>query len=103
MNPYSVYIDCINCGNELSNISELTFRTPDVVVCDFCGQRYTGLAQRIKRRKRTAGLIFLLIAILIFWQGLLLAGFTTALFSLFPVLIIYYFTLGHLVKQIVKF
>ncbi len=102
-NPFSTYIDCINCGNELTNVSELSFRTPEKIQCDFCGQTYPGLSRKVKRTKTAVTLIFAILGLLIFWWFMTSSGISSGLFALFPLLIIYYFTLGFAVRGIVRF
>ncbi len=103
MNPFSKYIDCINCGNELTNLSELALRTPDELECDFCGQEYPGLAARVKRLKTNLTVVYILIALLIFWLAFTRAGFTAGLFAMFPVFILFIYTLGYTIQKMVKF
>jgi hypothetical protein len=103
LNPFSKYIDCINCGNELTNISELAFRTPDEIECDFCGQEYPKLSLRIKKVKSIITTLFAALAVLVMviaWQS---TGFSAGLFALFPLFILYYFVLGWAIKRAIKF
>ncbi|TVQ87762.1 MAG: hypothetical protein EA393_10030 [Bacteroidetes bacterium] len=102
MNPFAKYIDCLNCENELINLSELTFKTPDEVVCDYCGQRYPGLISKVKKTKVYITFIFALLAIFVWALAYTLAGFTGALFALFPLFIVYLFVLGVSIKKAVK-
>jgi DNA-directed RNA polymerase subunit RPC12/RpoP len=103
LNPFSKYIDCINCGNELASINELTFHTPKVIRCDFCGQKYSGLSQRISRTKVAVSLVFLILTLVIISSAWQMAGFTSGLFALFPLFIIYIFTLGAMVRKTIRF
>lgn len=103
MNPFSKYIDCINCGNELINLSELTFRTPQVIECDYCGMEYPGLSAKVKRKKAFIGFIFVILAIILWAAAYTFSGFMGALFSLFPLFIIYLFVLGTEIKRSIKF
>lgn len=103
MNPYAKYIDCINCGNELTNISSLTYHTPQEVACDFCGQVYNGLAQKVKKVKALISIVFLVLGVLLFLLTTSLGGFISGLFALFPLLIIYVFVLGYGVKKTIGF
>jgi len=102
MNPFAKYIDCLNCENELINLSDLTFKTPDEVVCDFCGQQYPGISKKVKRTKVFINFIFTLLAILFWAAGYTFGGFTGALFALFPLFIVYLFALGVSIKKAVK-
>ncbi len=103
LNPFSKYIDCINCGNELASVNELTFRTPEAIQCDFCGQKYPGLSKKIRAKKITISLLFVLLALIVVVLSWQMAGFTTVLFSLFPLFIVYIFTLGLMVRKTVGF
>lgn len=103
MNPFSKYIDCINCGNELTHISELTFRLPREIVCDYCGQHYKGLTQKIRRTKTIVTAVFIILALVITGLALSRGGVSTALFALFPLFIVYLFALGYAVGKSVKF
>jgi transcription elongation factor Elf1 len=38
MTPFSKYVNCLNCGNELTHLSKLAFNAPSMIECDFCGQ-----------------------------------------------------------------
>jgi hypothetical protein len=102
MNPFAKYVDCLNCGNELINISELTFRTPREVVCDFCGQKYPGLSAKVKRTKVYINFLFSILAIIVWAFAITISGFTGALFALFPLFIIYLFVLGLSIKKSIK-
>ncbi|TVQ17875.1 MAG: hypothetical protein EA361_01945 [Bacteroidetes bacterium] len=102
MNPFAKYIDCLNCGNELINLSELTFRTPDEVVCDFCGQKFPGLSAKVKRTKVFVNFVFIILAVIIWASAYTISGFTGALFALFPLFIIYLFILGLSIKKSLK-
>lgn len=102
MNPFAKYFDCLNCENELINLSELTFRTPDEVVCDFCGQKYPGLSSKVKRTKVFITFIFILLALIIWALAYTVSGFTGALFALFPLFIIYLFILGLSIRKSIK-
>ena len=103
MNPFSKYIDCINCGNELTHVSELTFRMPAEIICDYCGQQYNGLAGKINRIKTLVTAVFVIIAMMVTTLAWYSAGLSTALFALFPVFIIYLFVLGYAVRKSVRF
>lgn len=103
MNPFSKYIDCINCGNELTHVSELTFRTPSVITCDYCGQQYKGLSRRIRKTKRSVTVIFILLAVLLAGTAWLATGITAALFALFPLFVVYLFVLGTVIRKSLKF
>ncbi|MFW6351399.1 MAG: hypothetical protein ACOC2E_03345 [Bacteroidota bacterium] len=103
MAVFSHYIHCINCGNELTNTSELITNLPEEIECDFCGQKYPGLTKKIRTRKISITTLFILISAIIFIFTTLRAGFMSALFLLFPVFIIYLVVLEASVKKIVKF
>ncbi|TVQ10300.1 MAG: hypothetical protein EA361_14215 [Bacteroidetes bacterium] len=103
MNPFSKYIDCINCGNELTHVSELTFRMPREIVCDYCGQQYNGLQKKINRIKMLVSAVFIFMALVVSWLAFSRAGVSTALFALFPVFIVYLFVLGYAVRKSVRF
>jgi DNA-directed RNA polymerase subunit RPC12/RpoP len=100
LNPFSKYIDCINCGNELSSINELTFRTPDMIRCDFCGQKYPGMRRKIRYTKTAVTLAFIAVALFLAIFSWINLGVGIGLFSLLPLLLIYYFALGYAVKKI---
>ncbi|MBW6478771.1 MAG: hypothetical protein K0B37_05025 [Bacteroidales bacterium] len=102
MNPFAKYVDCLNCGNELINISELTFQTPKEVVCDFCGQKYPGLTAKVKRTKVFINFLFIILAVIIWAAAKTIGGFTGALFALFPLFIIYLFVLALSIKKSIK-
>ncbi len=102
MNPFAKYIDCLNCENELINLSELTLRTPSEVVCDFCGQRYPGLSAKVKKTKVLINFVFIILAVIIWASAYTISGFTGALFALFPLFIIYLFVLGLSIKKSIK-
>jgi hypothetical protein len=102
VNPFSKYIDCINCGNELSNINDLTFRTPDIIRCDFCGQKYAGLGRKIKYTKILITVIFVALATTLLLYSWLKLNRGAGLFSLLPLLLLYYFALGYAVKSLFK-
>lgn len=103
MNPFSKYIDCINCGNELIHVSELTLRTPSHIICHYCGQRYDGLSRRIKKNKQIVTLIFILLTLILAGATWSVAGITPALFILFPLFILYLYVLGVVLRKSVKF
>lgn len=103
MNPFARYADCLNCGNELISIHELTFRTPRKVVCDYCGQAYPGLASKVRKTKVTVNLVFAALALLVWSIAQSFSGFTGALFALFPLFIIYVFTLAAMIGKTAAF
>ncbi len=103
MPVFSHYIHCINCGNELTNTSELITNLPEEIECDFCGQKYPGLTKKIRRRKTLITTLFFIIAAVFFIFTSIRASFMSALFLLFPVFIIYLVVLEASVKKIVKF
>lgn len=103
LNPFAKYIDCINCGNELSDLSSLTFRTPDKIQCDFCGQEYPGLRSKIIKTKTMVNFIFTLVAVFIWALTMSIAGFTSALFAIMALLVAYYFALGAAIKRTIRF
>ncbi len=102
MAVFSHYIHCINCGNELTNTSELITNLPEEIECDFCGQKYPGLTKKIRKRKIHITTLFIFVSAIIFIFTTFRAGFISALFLLFPVFIIYMVVLEASVKKIVK-
>ncbi len=103
LNPFAKYIDCINCGNELSDLSSLTFRTPHKIQCDFCGQEYPGLRSKIKKTRTLVNLLFVFVAVLVYGMTMAIAGFTSSLFALMALFVIYIFTLGAAIKRAIRF
>lgn len=104
LNPYAKYIECINCGNDLTNINDLAFHTPDLVECDFCGQKYPGLSQKVKRTKFIVSLVYIIFAILLLayiWTQT--HSMISGLFALLALLILYYFSLGLAIKKVISF
>ncbi len=104
LNPYAKYVDCINCGNELTNINDLTYHTPDLVECDFCGQKYPGLSQKIKKAKVFTSLFYIILAILLlYYTWTLTHSIISGLFAFLALLVLYYFSLGLAIKNVVRF
>jgi hypothetical protein len=103
MNPFSDYIDCINCGNELTPLSKLIMGSPETIECDLCGQKYPGLAAKIRRAKNITTTAFVFLAIPVFWITFTRTGILTSLFAVFPLYIIYWFVLGFIIKRIARF
>jgi hypothetical protein len=103
LNPFSKYIECLNCGNELTNVSELSFNTPSIIQCDFCGQKYHRLTQTVKKVKIGVTILFVVLAMILGIGAWQMAGFSAALFALFPLMILYYFVLGFAVKKSIRY
>jgi hypothetical protein len=104
LNPYAKYIECINCGHDLTNINDLAFHTPDLVECDFCGQKYPGLSQKVKRTKLTLSLASIILAILLIsYTWVQTHSIISGLFALMAFLVLYYYSLGVAIKKAIKF
>ena len=103
MTPFSKYINCLNCNNELTHLSNLVFSTPDKITCDFCGQEYPGLSQNIKKAKFITGMMFLIPSALIFIILFDIVGIYGSLFTMFPIFIIYLYTLALVIKKKIKY
>jgi len=103
MNPFSKYIDCINCGNELIDVSSLSFQTPEMVTCDYCGQQYPGLSRKIKTIKRTITILFVIIALFVSTMAWKTSGALPAFLSILPMVVLYYFALGVAVRKSIRF
>jgi hypothetical protein len=103
MTPFSKYVNCLNCGNELTHLSKLAFNAPSMIECDFCGQKYPGLSKKIKRIKWITGLIFIFPTAVIFLSLFFRIGATSALFAMFPLFIIYLYVLAFVIKKSIDF
>lgn len=103
MSLSSKYFYCSNCGHEITHINTLIIHTPDVVECDLCGQKYHGLAEKIKKVRQTTGWFFGILAVAVFIVLFWWTSIFSALIGLFPIFIIYRFYLNNKVKKLVNF
>jgi DNA-directed RNA polymerase subunit RPC12/RpoP len=103
MNPFSGYIDCLNCGNELIHTSKLSLEQIHEIRCDYCGQSYPALLQKVRKRKRLMQTIFVVIALCIAALTYKNSSLITLIFVLLPVYLVYLYALTWSIKRLFKF